>query len=92
MNLLLKTHLEDHGELFKQYMENETTDKSILAWLIKRLFIKLFRKQYMEYVFKKINIESWPDFEIKLAEKLGDDLASEIIIAIEQHCNKKKKK
>jgi hypothetical protein len=46
----------------------------------------------MEYVFKKINIESWPDFEIKLAEKLGDDLASEIIRAIEQHCNKKKKK
>lgn len=90
MNNILKHHLNDHAEVLNQYMANETTDKVILASMIKRLMLKLFRKQYMEYALNYININGMVEFETKLAEKLGDDLSNEIIQAIKKHLTKKK--
>lgn len=90
MNTIIKHHLNDHAEVLRQYLENDVTEKTIIAWLIKRLMLKLFKKQYMDYVLQKINIGSMADFEIKLAEKLGDELSDEIIQAIKKHLSRKK--
>lgn len=90
MNTIIKHHLNDHAEVLRQYLENDVTEKTIIAWLIKRLMLKLFKKQYMDYVLQTINIGSMADFEIKLAEKLGDELSDEIIQAIKKHLSRKK--
>lgn len=91
MNAIIKNHLDDHSELLKQYLDNETTDKTILSWLIKRLMLKLFKKEYLMYALEYINIADIPEFHVKLSEKLGDDLADDIITAVNKHLAKKKK-
>ena len=91
MNAIIKHHLNDHANVLKQYMENTTTDKTILAWLIKRILIKLFRKEYILYCLDYINIGDIPDFHVALTEKLGDELADDIIDAVKKHLAKKKK-
>ena len=90
MNAYLIYKLDDHAEVLRQYLANENTDKTILAGLIKRLMLKLFQKKYMDYVLNKVNITSMADFEIQLAEKLGDELSHDIIAAIKKHLSKKK--
>lgn len=91
MNIIIKSHLNDHSEVLKQYIENDTTDKKLLAWLIKRLFLKLFKKEYMMYALQYINVTDLPEFHIKLSEKLGDELANDVMDAIKKHLAKKKK-
>jgi hypothetical protein len=92
MNPIIKHNLEDHATVLSQYLENENTDRNVLAWLIKRLLIKLFRKEYIVYALEYINIGGIDEFHEKLAEKLGGDLADEIIVAVKKQIASKTKK
>lgn len=92
MNAILKHHLNDHAEVLSQYMANRTTDKTILAWLIKRLLLKLFKREYINYALEYINIADIAQFHVKLADKLGNDLADDIIDAVNKHLKKNAKK
>jgi hypothetical protein len=90
MNNNIKHALEDHAEVLRQYLDNDSTDQTALAFLIKRLMVKLFKKQYIEYVLNYINIGNLTEFHTKLADKLGNDLADEIIAATKKQIAKKK--
>jgi len=43
------------------------------------------------YCLDYINIADIPDFHVALTEKLGDELADDIIDAVKKHLAKKKK-
>lgn len=85
----LKIWLEARAQVIENYLNDEKTDRKILAQTLTYLLLRLFKKSYVNFVLNYLNIGSMPEFKERLADKLGNEAADKIIKAIEANYKEK---
>jgi hypothetical protein len=94
MNAIEQHYIKEHAVLLQQYLDNPNQDPVILAKLIERIVRRLVRLNWLEPVMKILNVTDAHDFEYLLADRIGVELASDIMesAAVAKLAKKLKKK